>query len=99
MDPARLNQWLEAVATTGDEELDCDSVFELMDRAVELAASGQDVHALLPGIALHLDHCPDCRDQYETLTAFWEDSQPDAWRPLKRLASKGRSLLRRRPSG
>jgi len=98
IDPARLNHWLEAVATTEDEELDCDSVFELMDRAVELAASGQDIRSLLPGIAVHLGHCPDCRDQFETLTEFWKESQPDTWRPLRRLANKGRSLLRRRPS-
>ena len=97
MDPARLDHWLQAVATTEDEELDCDSLFELMDKAVELAASGQDVRSLLPGIAVHLDHCPDCRDQYETLTAFWEGASRDAWRPLKRIAGKGRSFLRRRP--
>ncbi len=98
MDPARLNRWLEAVATTEDEELNCDALFEVIDKVVEMAASGQDVRSLLPGIALHLDHCPDCRDQYETLTAFWEDAPQGAWRPLKRLAKKGRSLLRRRPS-
>ncbi len=96
MDPARLNRWLQAVATTEDEELDCDSVFELMDKAVELAASGQDVRSLLPGIAVHLDHCPDCRDQYETLTAFWEETHRSPWRPVKRIAKLGQSFLRRR---
>lgn len=98
IDPTRLNRWLEAVATTEDEELDCDALFEIIDKVVEMAASGQDVRSLLPGIALHLDHCPDCRDQYETLTAFWEKAPRGAWRPLKRLAKKGRSLLRRRPN-
>jgi len=97
VDSARLNQWLEAVATTEDEEMDCDSVFELMDHAVELAASGQDIRSLLPGIAVHLGHCPDCRDQFETLTAFWEGSTQSAWRPVKRIASLGKSLFRRRP--
>lgn len=96
VDPARLDRWLKAVATTEDEELDCDALFEIMDKVVEMAASGQDVRSLLPGIALHLDHCLDCRDQYDTLTAFWE--RRGAWHPLKRLAKKGRSLLRRRPS-
>lgn len=93
LDSERQSRWLKAVATTEDEELDCDALFEVIDEAVEMTAS---VKALLPRIALHLDHCPDCRDQYETLTAFWEESQ-DAWRPLKRLVKKGRSLLRRRP--
>jgi predicted anti-sigma-YlaC factor YlaD len=98
VNPARLDGWLKAVATTEDEELDCDALFEIMDKVVEMAASGQDVRSLLPGIALHLDHCPDCRDQYETLTEFWEDAPRGALRPLKRLARKGRSLLRRRPN-
>lgn len=98
VDPARLDRWLKAVATTQEEELDCDALFEVIDKAVEMAASGQDVRSLLPGIALHLDHCPDCRDQYETLTAFWEEAPRGVWRPLKRLTEKGRSLLRRRPN-
>ena len=98
MDPARLNQWLQAVATTEDEELDCDSLFEIIDKVVEMAASGQDVRSLLPGIALHLDHCPDCRDQYDTLTAFWEGAPRSPWRPVKRIAKLGQSFWRRRPS-
>lgn len=98
IDPAPLNRLLQAVATTEAEELDCDSLFELMDKAVEMAASGQDVRSLLPGMAIHLEHCPDCRDQFETLTAFWKEAPRDAWRPLKRLAGKSRSFFRWRSS-
>lgn len=96
IDPARLNRLLQAVATTEAEEMDCDSLFELMDKAVELAASGQDVRSLLPGMAIHLEHCPDCRDQFETLTAFWEEAPRSRWRSVKRIAGLRQSFLRRR---
>lgn len=92
VDSRRLNQLLQAVATTEAEELDCDSLFQLMDKAVELAASGEDVRSLLPGMGAHLDHCPDCRDQYETLTAFWGPRRV----PWQQIADLGRSLFHRR---
>jgi predicted anti-sigma-YlaC factor YlaD len=30
----------------------------------------------MPEIALHLDHCPDCREWYETLLAFNRGDSP-----------------------
>lgn len=97
LDRERLERMLRSILTTETEELDCDALVDAMDKIVELATAGEDVRSLLPDMALHLDHCPDCRDQYDTLTAFWGDSARSGWRPLKRLAMKGRSLLGRRP--
>ena len=66
----RLRWWLSTFETTQGEELDCDAVFEVLETAVEAANAGQDVSELFPAIALHLEHCPNCRDLYDTLVAL-----------------------------
>jgi len=73
--PAQLDRWLRSIATTEEREIDCDSLFEVMDRVVELAQAGEDIRRLLPEIALHLDHCPDCRDLYESLESLAGESE------------------------
>jgi hypothetical protein len=67
---ARLSEWLRSIATTQDDEVDCDAIVEAAERLVALGSRGADLRAVLPDIALHLDHCPDCREWYETLVAF-----------------------------
>ena len=70
----RLRWWLSAFETTQPEELDCDTVFEALDVVVEAAARGEDVRALFPAIALHLQHCPSCQDLYQSLVALTADA-------------------------
>ena len=43
-------------------ELSCDECFEYLDEYVE----GRDV----PGMAAHLEGCPACREDYESLRAL-----------------------------
>ena len=50
-----------------DDMLNCDQVFELLDQFCERAALGEDVAHLMPLVQSHLDNCPDCREQYESL--------------------------------
>jgi predicted anti-sigma-YlaC factor YlaD len=66
----RVGELAVILATTEDKEIDCDQLREVAEKAVEAAAAGEDLRALLPEIAMHLDHCPDCRDYYETLLAL-----------------------------
>lgn len=70
IDNKRITEWLATVATTEDEEIDCDALGAVIEKVVEAAAGGADVRVVLPEISLHLDHCPDCRDWYETLLAL-----------------------------
>lgn len=69
-DPARLSDWLRSIATTEDDEVDCDALMQAAESLVAAGTRGDDVRAVLPELALHLDHCPDCRDWYDTLVAF-----------------------------
>jgi hypothetical protein len=76
-DPARLSEWLRSIATTEDEEVNCDDVVEAAERLVAIGARGEDLRAVLPDFAVHLHHCPDCREWYDTLVALSrEDAAP-----------------------
>ena len=68
----RLRWYLESIGNTQAEEVDCDTVFELMEAVVEQAAAGADITELFPEIAIHLGHCPSCRDLFDTLVALVE---------------------------
>ena len=51
-------------------ELTCEQCFEELDRYVELELAGADADALVPGMAAHLDGCPACREDHESLLAL-----------------------------
>jgi hypothetical protein len=72
----RLSWWLGTVATTQPEEVDCDALFELLDMLVETARGGGVMAELFPAIAVHLEHCPSCRDLFDTLLALAGEETP-----------------------
>jgi hypothetical protein len=51
-------------------EIGCDECFEQLDRYVELELAGQDPDAAIPGLRAHLDGCPACREDHESLRAL-----------------------------
>jgi hypothetical protein len=51
-------------------EVGCDVCFDELDRYVELELAGADVDAAIPGLRAHLDGCPACREEHESLRAF-----------------------------
>jgi hypothetical protein len=51
-------------------EVTCEECFELLDRYVDLEVAGEDPDAQLPGMRAHLDGCPACREDHESLRDF-----------------------------
>jgi hypothetical protein len=51
-------------------EVCCETCFELLDRYVELEAAGADADAALPGLRAHLEGCPACHEEHESLLAL-----------------------------
>jgi hypothetical protein len=51
-------------------EVGCDECFDLLDRYVELELAGENVDALVPGLRAHLEGCPACREEHESLRAL-----------------------------
>ena len=51
-------------------EVSCETCFAELDRYVELELSGADADAALPGLAAHLEGCPACHEEHESLLAL-----------------------------
>jgi hypothetical protein len=51
-------------------EVGCDVCFDELDRYVELEVAGRDADAAIPGLRAHLEGCPACREEHESLRAL-----------------------------
>jgi hypothetical protein len=66
----RRNDALERVLGPPGFEVTCEQCFELLDQYVDLEVAGADADAHLPGLRAHLDGCPACREDHESLLAL-----------------------------
>jgi anti-sigma factor RsiW len=55
-------------------ELTCDQCFDELDRYVEVELTGADADAAVPGMSAHLQGCPACREEHESLLELARDS-------------------------
>ena len=62
-----LTQALGRLLGPAEQELGCDACFEQLDRYVELELAGADADAAIPGLRAHLEGCPACREEHESL--------------------------------
>jgi hypothetical protein len=58
------------LASTRDEELNCDQVYAMLEQFSEAVLHGEPLTELMQSIQQHLSVCPDCREEYETLLAM-----------------------------
>jgi hypothetical protein len=70
MDRPDLRQALGRLRGPDGPEVGCDTCFEELDRYVELELAGADADAAIPGLRAHLDGCPACREEHESLVAI-----------------------------
>ena len=66
IDAARLAQMLGPA----EPELTCDQCFHELDRYVELELAGADADSTIPGLRAHLQGCPACREDHDSLLAY-----------------------------
>jgi hypothetical protein len=59
----------------GEPELGCEECFDELDRYVELTLAGSEADVAVPGMRAHLDGCPACGEDYESLRALLEASR------------------------
>ena len=52
------------------QEVSCEECFELLDEYVDLELAGTDADRRLPGMREHLQGCPACREDHESLCDF-----------------------------
>jgi hypothetical protein len=65
-----LKQALVRLLGPSGPEVDCDRCFADLDRYVELELAGADADTAVPGLRAHLDGCPACREEHESLKAL-----------------------------
>ena len=69
-DPSRTAALLARLLGPADPELTCDECFEELDLYVELELAGRDADAIVPGMRPHLEGCPACREDHDSLAAL-----------------------------
>jgi predicted anti-sigma-YlaC factor YlaD len=51
-------------------ELTCEACFEHLDSYVELELAGQNADEAVPGMRAHLQGCPACQEDHDSLAAL-----------------------------
>ena len=64
------NDSLEVLLGPTEPQVSCEECFERLDEYVELELEGADAEARVPGMRAHLDGCPACREEHESLRAL-----------------------------
>jgi anti-sigma factor RsiW len=67
---------LHALLGPEGPELSCEQCFEQLDRYVELEVAGADADAAVPGMHAHLEGCPACAEEHESLRALVTEGEP-----------------------
>jgi hypothetical protein len=65
-----LRQALRRLLGPKEPEVGCDECFALLDQYVELELAGEDPDAAIPRLRAHLEGCPACREEHESLRAL-----------------------------
>jgi hypothetical protein len=70
MEQQDAKQLLAGLLGPEEPEVGCDVCFDELDRYVELELAGKDAEAAVPGLRAHLEGCPACREEHESLLAL-----------------------------
>jgi predicted anti-sigma-YlaC factor YlaD len=63
----KTDKTVEGILGPRKPELLCDECFEKLDEYVDLELRGASADEAIPGMRPHLDGCPACREEYESL--------------------------------
>ncbi|MEA2320262.1 MAG: hypothetical protein QOD81_112 [Solirubrobacteraceae bacterium] len=70
---------LGRLAGPAGPELTCEACFEELDRYVEHELAGGDADRAVPGMRAHLEGCPACREDHDSLVALLRaEAEPPA---------------------
>ena len=70
MSAERRHELLARLVGPSGPEIGCEECFERLDEHVELELAGRDADRRIPGMRTHLDGCPACREEHESLRAL-----------------------------
>jgi hypothetical protein len=67
MDRRTNDNTLKRLFGPAEPEVLCDECFERLDEYVELELQGEPADERIPGLRAHLEGCPACHEDYESL--------------------------------
>jgi len=67
MDERTSDETIGRLLGPAGPEILCDECFEKLDEYVDLELRGAAADETVPGMRHHLDGCPACREEYESL--------------------------------
>ena len=70
-----LEQALDRLLGPAEPEVGCDACFDGLDRYVELEVAGADADKAIPGLRAHLEGCPACSEEHDSLYALVSGEQ------------------------
>jgi hypothetical protein len=65
-----MNDRLERLLGPTGPDIGCDECFERLDEYVEIELRGADADGAIPGMREHLQGCPACAEEHESLRAL-----------------------------
>jgi hypothetical protein len=65
---------LKRLLGPAEPEVLCDECFARLDEYVELELRGEPADERIPGLRAHLEGCPACHEDYESLRALVQSS-------------------------
>jgi hypothetical protein len=70
MDHDTARETLKRVLGPAEPEILCEECFDRLDEYVDLEVRGAGADERIAGMRPHLDGCPACREEYESLRAL-----------------------------
>ena len=68
--PRQFTDLVDVLLGPAGPELTCEECFEHLDHYVELELAGHDAAAAIPGMHAHLEGCPACAEDHDSLHAL-----------------------------
>ena len=67
LDLDTLKTIVREIVTTRLDEISCQQCLERVDHFAEIVLAGRDAAEAMPLVQDHLEHCGDCRQEFEAL--------------------------------
>jgi hypothetical protein len=75
MNDRTQDELVRALLGPDGPEVSCEECFERLDAYVELELDGADADAAVAGMRAHLEGCPACNEDHESLLALVQGDQ------------------------
>ena len=76
MDKRMGENTIKRLLGPAEPELLCDECFEKLDEYVELELEGAPADDRIPGMRAHLEGCPACHEEYDSLRELVRGDEP-----------------------